>query len=113
MKTTTILKIILQSTLFIIFLHYFGLPAFETYLEEAVLVTSSKHETGSIPAPAVTICGRYPEDEVGEQGDSPWLEACNASENVFECVQSKSWALEDLVLGGKKRNRVERKPVGN
>ena len=101
------MKIILQSTLFIVFLYYFGLPAFQTYLKEAVLVTSSKQETGSIPAPAVTVCGRNPEDEVGELEDSPLLEACNASENVFQCVQAKSWALEDLVFGAQKGTELK------
>ena len=101
MWTISMLKIILQLALLGIFFEFFGLPSFHKYMEERVLVTRSKQETGSIPAPAVTICGKNPNTK-GAWKDMETLEAvldtCEDDDDVFTSVESQSWSREEVVL---------------
>ena len=50
-----ILRLIVQIWLFGMFLHFFGKPALERYLDKKVIVVTSRRETGGTPAPALTI----------------------------------------------------------
>ena len=101
-------RLILQLTLLIIFLSYFGLPSLWRYLEGEVLTIDSRKETRGVPAPAITFCARSPKT-------GPWrypggleksLERCNTSKDVFACMETQAWAKEDVVTkaedGGKR-----------
>ena len=50
-----LLKAILQLVLFILFLHFFGVPSFETYHKKETFIAKYEVDTGGIEAPAVTI----------------------------------------------------------
>ena len=54
-RCQTILKLFLQVLLLALFLHIFGLPAVERYLEKKVIVVTSMTKTEGIPIPAITI----------------------------------------------------------
>ena len=55
----TVMKTLLQFSLFCMFLILFGWPSIQRYNDEHVLVTSTNSQfTEGIPPPAVTICAR-------------------------------------------------------
>ena len=54
-RCKTVSKLILQIWLLGLFLHIFGLPAVERYLEKKVIVVTSVEKTESNPIPAITI----------------------------------------------------------
>ena len=104
-----VVKIVLQAILSVVFLYFFGWPAVAKFLAGKVLVTKSRTETGPILAPAVTVCG-------GQQKTKAWREAggldkaldgCNASHAVFNCVESKAWSLDEVVLGAQKGSKTK------
>ena len=53
-----ILRLIVQIWLFGMFLHLFGKPALERYLDKKVVVVTSRRETGGTEAPAITLVVR-------------------------------------------------------
>ena len=87
------LKVLLQLTLFGIFLYLFGVPSYRRYHESKVMTVVRLEKTGGIPAPAVTICSKI-------EGKSQIVsDACNGTDNVFGCMESQMWASkEDIVL---------------
>ena len=94
-----ILKFIVQTILFGIFLIYFGLPALQRYEEQKVIVTVDEVETDGIPAPAVTLCGKNNKTGVWREM-SNWtsvLDQCNSSDNMLACIESKAWKRKDIV----------------
>ena len=50
-----ILRLIVQIWLFGMFMHLFGKPALERYLDKKVVVVTSRRETGGTEAPAITV----------------------------------------------------------
>ena len=83
-----------------VFLQFFGIPSFLRYLENKVLVVVDRKETKGIPAPAITFCGIHPKTKAWKKATSLTiaLATCNSSSNLFECMESQSWSLEDVVL---------------
>ena len=49
------LNILLELTLFGLFLIYFGIPSISKYLAKETIVISSVEETNGIEAPAITV----------------------------------------------------------
>ena len=85
-------KIVVQAILFLIFLRYFGIKSVERYHAQKMVITSSEEYSGYIPAPAVTICPRFPkEDEMlrFKHSSDPIGSWCgNWNENdTFLCLQ--------------------------
>ena len=83
-----------------IFLQFFGIPYILRYLENKVLVVVDKKETKGIPAPAITFCGIHPKTKAWKKATSltTALNTCNSSDNLFDCMESQAWSLEDVVL---------------
>ena len=52
------LNILLQLSLFVVFLLFFGIPAVRKYLARETIVISSVEETQGIEAPSITIVAR-------------------------------------------------------
>ena len=52
------LNILLEVTLFGLFLIFFGIPSVSKYLAKETIVISSVEETNGIEAPAITIIAR-------------------------------------------------------
>ena len=104
MKIINIVKVFLQLALLILFSMFFGVPSCQKYFENQLLLSEGKLVTLSIPAPAITICGRDSETNAwkNEQSMTPALNSCNGSKNVCTCVDSKAWAIEDVILGAQK-----------
>ena len=100
------LKVILQLSLLAIFTYFFGVPSLVKYHESKVLISESHQKADSIPAPAVTICGRDPNTEAWKDVDSS-DSALDSSDNVFKCVENKAWAREDVVFGAQKGYKLE------
>ena len=100
----TRLKIVLQLALLGIFSYFFGAPSLVKYLDQKVIVSPSQHKSTSIPAPAVTFCGKDPDTKAWRDVHSleSALNSCNASDDVFKCVEKRAWAREDVVLGAQK-----------
>ena len=48
-------NIVLQLSLFVIFLNFFGIPAIRKYLQKETMVVYSEEETDGIEAPAITV----------------------------------------------------------
>ena len=105
-----IFKLLLQLFLFIIFLWFFGAESMTKFLDKKVIVVKSKEETGGIPSPAVTICGRHPTTFGWKNFNSSdsVLDACNSSDNVFNCVESHEWGFNDTVKGAIKGGQVKK-----
>ena len=59
------LKLILQLFLLGLFLHIFGLPALDRYLDKKVMVVKSMKKSDGIPIPAITIVVDGAADEFG------------------------------------------------
>ena len=98
------LKIVLQLSSFWIFSYFFGVPYLVKYNQSKVLISLSQHKADSIPAPAVTICGKDPNTKSWRHVNSldSAIDSCNSSDNVFKCVQNKSWDRHDVILGAQK-----------
>ena len=84
-------KPVFQLILLVIFLHFFGLPAIETYVKKEVMVVENKRDTDGIPFPAITIAALSQEDP----------EACfNLKDGSVErCIEEKSLKSSDLLKG--------------
>ena len=104
-----IFKLFLQLFLFIIFLWFFGAESMAKFLDKKMIVVKSKEETGGIPSPAVTICGRHPAKD-GRKNKTSFdsvLDACNSTDNVFKCADSQKGDFKDMVLDATKGSPVQ------
>ena len=88
-------KPLFQLILLAIFLHFFGLPAIDTYLKKEVMVVEKKRDTDGIPLPAITIVAldqQKPEDCYSLNDGS--IEKC-----IEENSLNSSDLLRDTLLG--------------
>ena len=95
-------KLLLQLFLFVIFLWYFGAESRAKFLEKKVIVVQSTEETDGIPSPAVTVCGTGLGWKNLKNNLDSVLDACNSSDNVFDCVNSQKKDFKDIVLDASK-----------
>ena len=104
----TILKVLLQSTLFVIFLCYFGLPALERYNQMKVLTVSTKKSTDGIADASFTIVAMHPDDfrswrGLEEVNNSSFgnviMGACRSlhGDAIVDCINNKTYGKEDVV----------------
>ena len=52
-------KLLIQLSLFAVFLLFFGLPSYHRYHQKGVLVKTEKASMQGLELPAVTICPRF------------------------------------------------------
>ena len=92
-------KPLFQLILLATFLHFFGLPAIDTYLKKEVMVVKKKRDTDGIPLPAITIVAleqEKPEDCYSLNDGS--IEKCIEQNSL-----NSSDLLRDTLLGMEKR----------
>ena len=99
-------RLLLQLTLALIFLFFFGLPAIKQYLTKEVMVVKTMRESGGkIATPSISINARNPKTKLGWKVDDTWtyLENCllsNHSENCIENgVYNQKEVLNNVFLG--------------
>ena len=62
-------KLLIQLLLFVLFLLFFGLPSYQRYHQNGVLVKTEKTSMQGLELPAVTICPRFflkPTNDLGD-----------------------------------------------
>ena len=83
------------TILFIIFINYFGIPAFKKFEknESVVVVTTESEPDGHVLAPAITVCRRNSITEAGWKNE---IDVHN-TKNMFEAVCNKSTGNSDIL----------------
>ena len=111
MKTLhTTARPVFMSVLSVLFVHMFGLPSLERFLQQEVTVQVSQQDTraGNI-LPTITICAVDPDTSTGwkngtvdaKLGYQDFLtRECNAStaSAVYQCIASRTYSRDQVVL---------------
>ena len=109
------LNILLQLSLFVVFLLFFGIPAVRKYLARETIVISSVEETQGIEAPSITIVARQLNAKTPTSPALGWKTVdenmisilsfnlanhCKEIDlNVEACVSNDTFALTDFLMG--------------
>ena len=107
----TLLKILLEIGLFLIFLFDYGLPSTNKYLDEKTIRIKSREETGGIEAPSITISVINPDirlgwlnksQDISHHNDTLRLQ-CLGFSNISECIRRKTYEqadfIKDIIMG--------------
>ena len=114
MEAKTLAKGLIQGTLLIVVLYYFGLDSWHKYMEQATVVTSVELDLGDIPAPSVTVCAVNANNYLG--WTDPTLNFDNflpgeivgvicpglEGDDLFDCVQENTFNLTTIVKNAEK-----------
>ena len=107
----TVLKILLQLALFLVFLFDYGLPSIYKYLEKKTIRTQSRKETGGIEAPSITVAGWTPGTNVGwlneskdiVHADDSLRHQCKGFGDIVKCIRNQTYEqselIKDIVMG--------------
>ena len=107
----TVLKILLQLGLFIIFLFDYGLPSIYKFLEEKTIRIKLRKETGGIEAPSITIAARTPNTGLGWFNKSEDIvhdhdslrHQCKDFDDIVDCIRNQTYEqtdfIRDIVIG--------------
>ena len=98
------LRLLFQLVLVLIFLFFFGLPAFKQYLAMEVMVVKTMRESGGkIVAPAISINARNPKTRLGWKGDDRELDKlkidkCLHSNLTQTCIENGTYSRNEVFL---------------
>ena len=104
-----IIKLLIQLTLFVVFLNFFGLDAFNRYQEKRTMIVKSKRETGGIEGLTMTVVAKNNQTKTGwnqesevfsEESDDLTSILCNDHEKfetIQNCIQNKTFDRETTV----------------
>ena len=102
----TISKLILQIWLLGLFLHIFGLPAVNRYLDKRVIVVTSVEKAESIPIPAITIAAKGGTSRNGwkKQGEvqkivRKFCKEAMTVETLVKCIERETYNLSEISSG--------------
>ena len=109
------LKLILQLFLLGLFLHIFGLPALDRYLDKKVMVVKSMEKADGIPIPAITIVVDGAADEfgwktkigIGKKLAEKQCQQANTTEILVGCIEKQTYNLSEISSGIKMRRSRE------
>ena len=104
-----ILKGLVQVTLLVILVKYFGFPSLERYLDEKTVIILFKNYVGDISAPTVTVCAASKNTGIGFTDE--WIntleyptseivgDLCKGlqGEEIVKCIEMKSFNLSKAV----------------
>ena len=106
-------RLLFQLALTIIFLFFFGLPAFKRYFAMEVMVVKTTRESGGkIVAPAISINARNPKTRLGWKGDDRELDKlkidkCLQTNYTQACIENGTYSRNevflDVIMGYTKR----------
>ena len=107
-RCQTVSKLILQLWLLGLFLHIFGGPAVERYLEKKVIVVTSMEKAESIPTPAITIAVNGASSRNGwkKQGAvlkivRKFCKEAKTVDNLVACIERNTYNLSEISSGMK------------
>ena len=109
------LKLTLQLFLLGLFLHIFGLPALDRYLDKKVMVVKSMEKSDGIPIPAITIVVDGAADEfgwktkigIGKKLAEKQCQQANTTEILVGCIEKQTYNLSEISSGIKMRRSRE------
>ena len=109
------LKLTLQLFLLGLFLHIFGLPALDRYLDKKVMVVKSMEKSDGIPIPAITIVVDGAADEfgwktkigIGKKLTEKQFQQANTTEILVGCIEKQTYNLSEISSGIKMRRSRE------
>ena len=96
-------KGLVQVTLLVILLKYFGLQSWQRFKDEKTIVTSAEKDLGEIPAPSITVCVLNPKTQLGYKDDLLGADLVTSSdvigeickglqgEDIVRCLEEKSY----------------------
>ena len=101
-------KVIFSSILFAIFAILFGQPAFERYIDDSVVIKSSKNPSKpSLDAPALTICvdqskswKKYDMSNTYTSVEASIVGECNfprTAKNIVNCMEEQFYSHNEMV----------------
>ena len=108
------IKCLVQITLLVILLKYFGLQSWQRFKEEKTILTSAEKDLGEISAPSVTVCVQNPKTQFGYKDDSLGGKLVTSSEiigkicqglqgeEIVRCLEEKSYNLLTAVIQASK-----------
>ena len=99
-----IARLIVQTWLFGMFLHFFGRPAVERYLDRKVMVVTSRRETGGTQAPALTILVRGSDTQNGWKKDistskffvDSLCSDIGTNQSIIGCIKGNTYDLSEI-----------------
>ena len=103
------IKGLVQLTLLVILLKYFGLQSWQRFKEEKTVVTSAEKNLGEISAPSVTVCVENPKTQMGYKDDFLESELASSSgiigqicqglqgEDIVRCLEEKTYNISTVV----------------
>ena len=99
-----ILRLIVQIWLFGMFLHFFGKPAVERYLDKKVMVVTTRKDTGGTPAPALTIVVRRNDTGTAWKNEVLWGKdyvsaLCGEpgqNQSILDCIEENTYDQSEI-----------------
>ena len=103
------IKGLVQVTLVIILLKYFGLHSWQRFKEEKTIVTSAEKYLGEISAPSVTVCAQNLKTQIGYKDDFLGAELATSSgiideicqglqgEDIVHCVEENTYNISTVI----------------
>ena len=88
-------KIILQATLFSVFIYMYGMPAMEKLEKQSTIVIKTRQNTNGIPAPSITIAIRNNITRTGWKRKANYTKLCDRL--VHQCKNSETFPWHDLI----------------
>ena len=110
-SVTTVLKILVQLGLFLVFLVDYGLPSIHKYLEGKTIRIKTRKETGGIEAPSITIAASTPDTAFGWLNKSKDIvnrndilrHQCKGFNDIVKCIRNQTYEqsdfIKDIVIG--------------
>ena len=92
-----------QISLFVIFLHFFGIPNIERYLRQEVMVVSSTKNSKGIPAPTISVFAANAITKRGWRSNNttPSVELidfhCGDASDIQKCITEETYNRSDVV----------------
>ena len=114
-SVTTVLKILLQLGLFLVFLFDYGIPSIYKYLDAKTIRIKTRKESGGIEAPSISIAAWTPgtawgwfnqsEDIVHE--DDSLRHQCKGFNDTAQCIRNPTYEqsdfIKDIVIGSEEK----------
>ena len=90
-------KVLLQVTLIVLFLYYFGEPGLKRFQDKQTTIVTSEELTEGIEAPAISFQAGWKSSEIGNTLNviSP---ICGQADNITQCILDKTFDLNETVL---------------
>ena len=97
LKVMISIKTVFIVLLFSSFLHWFGVPSIQRYLENKTHIVTTIEATNGVPSPAVTICGEWKDKGADYKTQNIINQTCSSVDDVSACIEKNTYSFGELV----------------